>query len=79
MLINHHDAITGTSPDRISHGEHRDWLDNAEAAAGQALALSVGDGSPLRPLEEQEQEQPAAARGACWRGRELESRPPTIG
>ncbi len=72
VLMNHHDAITGTSPDRISHGEHRDWLDNAEAAAGQALALSVGDGSPLRPLEEQEQEQPAAARGACWRGRELQ-------
>jgi hypothetical protein len=70
VLMNHHDAITGTSPDRISHGEHRDWLDNAEAAAGKALALSVDevddDGAP--PPEEP----PAAARGACWRGRELQ-------
>jgi hypothetical protein len=67
VLMNHHDAITGTSPDRICHGEHRDWLDNAEAAAGKALALSVDDEAP-RILEAQ----PAAARGVRWPGRELQ-------
>jgi hypothetical protein len=70
VLMNHHDAITGTSPDRISHGEHRDWLDSAEAAAGKALALAADDGS-LPPRQEQA-EQPVAARGARWRGRELQ-------
>jgi hypothetical protein len=40
VLINHHDAITGTSPDRVCHVEQRGWLDAAEAAAGRALALA---------------------------------------
>jgi hypothetical protein len=66
VLMNHHDAITGTSPDRISHGEHRDWLDNAEAAAGKALAFSVEDEAIPHP-----EEPPVVTRGASWRGREL--------
>jgi hypothetical protein len=68
VLMNHHDAITGTSPDRISHGEHRDWLDNAEAAAGKALSLAADDGAP----SPQEDQPPVLARGARWRGRELQ-------
>jgi hypothetical protein len=48
VLINHHDAITGTSPDRVSHAEQRDWLDAAEAGAAGALALAAGDRSASR-------------------------------
>jgi hypothetical protein len=39
VLINHHDAITGTSPDRIWNDEQKLWLDAAEAAADNALDL----------------------------------------
>jgi hypothetical protein len=46
VLINHHDTITGTSPDRVCHGEQRDWLDAAEAGASRALALAAGDAAP---------------------------------
>jgi hypothetical protein len=42
VLMNHHDAVTGTSPDRICHAEQRGWLDLAEAAARRALLLSSG-------------------------------------
>jgi len=66
VLMNHHDAITGTSPDRVCHGEHRDWLDTAEAAAKRALTLAA-DNVPHSPLEEP----PAASRRVRWRGREL--------
>ncbi len=66
VLMNHHDAITGTSPDRVSHEEQRDWLDTAERAASRALALAVLDA-------------PAAGHHAAkvhaprvrWQGREL--------
>lgn len=44
VLINHHDAITGTSPDRVCHDEQRGWLDAAEKAA--ALALSRASAGP---------------------------------
>ncbi len=46
VLMNHHDAITGTSTDRVCH-EQRSWLDVAEAAADSALARAshVGDGA----------------------------------
>jgi hypothetical protein len=48
VLINHHDAITGTSPDRVCHEEQHGWLDAAEAAAGRALALaSAGAAAPV--------------------------------
>jgi hypothetical protein len=40
VLMNHHDAITGTSPDRVCHEEQRGWLDEAEAAATRALSLA---------------------------------------
>ncbi len=62
VLMNHHDAITGTSPDRVSHVEQRDWLDVAEAAATRALALAtVGHASPPAPKS------PAAAAEPRWR------------
>lgn len=38
VLMNHHDAITGTSPDDVTHGEQRRWLEVAEGAAAEALA-----------------------------------------
>jgi hypothetical protein len=41
VLMNHHDAITGTSPDRVCHAEQKDWLDAAEAAAGHALRRAI--------------------------------------
>jgi hypothetical protein len=67
VLMNHHDAITGTSPDRISHGEHREWLARAEVAAAEALALSADGGSPSPPEQES-----TAARGVRWRGQALQ-------
>ncbi len=71
VLMNHHDAITGTSPDRISHGEHRDWLDTAEGAARRALALATAD-VPLAATDEIPHAPPEAApRGVRWRSREL--------
>jgi hypothetical protein len=36
-LSNHHDFITGTSPDSTYLAEQRPWLDRAEAAAADAL------------------------------------------
>jgi hypothetical protein len=42
VLINHHDAITGTSPDHIYDGEQKSWLSAAEAAASEALSLACG-------------------------------------
>ncbi|MEI8258362.1 MAG: hypothetical protein WCJ30_22020, partial [Deltaproteobacteria bacterium] len=36
VLHNHHDAITGTSPDRVWHGEQRPLLVRAELAADKA-------------------------------------------
>jgi hypothetical protein len=36
--VNHHDCITGTSPDSVWNEEQRPWLDEAEAAAEKALA-----------------------------------------
>jgi hypothetical protein len=41
VLINHHDAITGTSSDRVCHAEQRGWLSAAEAAAGRALTRAA--------------------------------------
>ncbi|HXX70496.1 MAG TPA: hypothetical protein VEK07_25160 [Polyangiaceae bacterium] len=56
VLINHHDAITGTSPDRVCHDEQRGWLDAAEAAATLALsraaagpAVRAGEAVTRRP------------------------------
>jgi hypothetical protein len=40
VLMNHHDAVTGTSPDRVCHAEQRGWLDIAEGAASRALSLA---------------------------------------
>jgi hypothetical protein len=38
VLANHHDFITGTSPDRIWRQEQQPWLEQAEAVADDALA-----------------------------------------
>ena len=49
VLMNHHDAITGTSPDRVSNLEQSSWLTTAEAASDEALRLaanSVGEDKP---------------------------------
>jgi glycosyl hydrolase family 38/alpha mannosidase-like protein len=66
VLINHHDTITGTSPDRVCHGEQRDWLNAAEAGASRALALAAGDAA-LPPAQVEER----AASRVRSRGREL--------
>lgn len=39
VLSNHHDFITGTSPDRTWHGEQKPWLHDAERFADEALRL----------------------------------------
>jgi hypothetical protein len=49
VLSNHHDYIPGTSPDHVWHSEQKPWLDAAEAAAHQALALAHAS-HPLAPL-----------------------------
>jgi len=38
VLSNHHDFITGTSPDRIWQEEQQPWLEQAEDMANRALA-----------------------------------------
>jgi hypothetical protein len=54
LLSNHHDYITGTSPDRVWHGEQRTWLDEAESAAADAWKLVV----PILPEEDPENAAP---------------------
>ena len=69
VLMNHHDAITGTSPDRIAQGEQRAWLDAAETAANAALTLAA-DQVPRTASEVR----PTAPPSARWRGQELRVR-----
>jgi hypothetical protein len=70
VLMNHHDAITGTSTDRVCE-EQVGWLDTAEAAADQAL--SSASGGAVRRAASEPAPAPAAAapRGATrerwWR------------
>jgi hypothetical protein len=66
VLMNHHDAITGTSPDRVTHAEQKDWMDVAEEAASQAVALAA-QSVPPAPPRAVAVERPAVR----WRGREL--------
>ncbi len=51
VLHNHHDAITGTSPDRVWHGEQKPLLERAEVAARRALALAALTATPERVIE----------------------------
>jgi hypothetical protein len=44
--MNHHDAITGTSPDRVCHVEQKEWLDVAEASARRALRRATERAAP---------------------------------
>jgi len=69
VLMNHHDAITGTSPDRVTHAEQRDWLDTAEAAAGRALAMAAVGMPALRCAAAA-----APLPAVKWHGRELHVR-----
>jgi hypothetical protein len=50
VLMNHHDAITGTSPDHVSHSEQRGWLAKAEAAAERALRLASAHVEETGPI-----------------------------
>jgi hypothetical protein len=67
VLLNHHDAITGTSPDRVTHGEQRGWLDAAEEAADRAVALAC------EPIDHELPRAPPASPVPVvrWRDREL--------
>jgi hypothetical protein len=62
--MNHHDAITGTSPDRVCHEEQRNWLDEAEAAAVRAIALASARASV--EAEAGEVPPPPAASAITW-------------
>ena len=48
VLSNHHDYITGTSPDAVWHEEQRPWLDAAEKAADAALTRARADTEPKK-------------------------------
>ncbi|MCZ7682311.1 MAG: hypothetical protein M5U28_27380 [Sandaracinaceae bacterium] len=67
VLSNHHDFITGTSPDRVFREEQLPWLREAEDRADAALARVIPEGeqsrrpSPRRPS--------GARRPAAWRWR----------
>jgi hypothetical protein len=65
VLINHHDAITGTSPDRVCHDEQRGWLEAAEAAAAKALSRASA-GASVKPSEESPSTNGAAPRCVRW-------------
>jgi hypothetical protein len=47
-LSNHHDFITGTSPDRVVEAEQIPWLHSAEALLGPALPALTGTASRPR-------------------------------
>jgi hypothetical protein len=49
-LSNHHDFITGTSPDRVFLAEQCEWLERAERHARRALAAAGAGHEPL-PLQ----------------------------
>ncbi len=66
VLMNHHDAITGTSPDRVTHAEQHDWLDVASKAAAEAVRLAATFvPEPPRSLTAR------ASPAVVWRGSEL--------
>jgi hypothetical protein len=67
ILMNHHDAITGTSPDRVCHEEQRGWLDDAEAAATRALTLASASTSIAADPGVRAALSPAPAGIAWWR------------
>lgn len=50
-VSNHHDFITGTSPDRVFWQEQEPWLREAEALADQAIARARAElpSAPARP------------------------------
>ncbi len=70
VLMNHHDAITGTSPDRVSHSEQRLWLDTAESAAAKAVTLAAS--AVPGPARAPSKGEPSPV--VRWRGRELHVR-----
>lgn len=43
VVSNHHDFITGTSPDRVVHCEQRPWLERAVATASAAVTRLTPD------------------------------------
>lgn len=53
VLVNHHDAITGTSPDHVWHGEQKSWLDVAESAAAQAVTFAMRAHPPVAAAPEE--------------------------
>jgi hypothetical protein len=68
VLMNHHDAVTGTSPDRVSHAEQREWLRKAEAAAAEALRLAgSARGEPERLADAPGAPRPSTVRWARTR------------
>jgi len=54
-VSNHHDFITGTSPDRVVYGEQLPWLEQAEDQADQAIELLSQDLEPANPGDGQRQ------------------------
>lgn len=77
-VANHHDFVTGTSPDRVVRTEQLPWLYEARAAASAALArLAVAVTAPPRPKPVVADVSPAAPRtvsattwadaGGLWR------------
>lgn len=77
-VSNHHDFVTGTSPDRVVRTEQMPWLDRARATASGVLArLAVGvEAAPAPGAARAEAEAPAvegvtattwADSGGLWR------------
>lgn len=64
---NHHDFITGTSPDRVVEAEQRPWLEQAKAAADAAVEQLAG----VAPVVGAVREPPLPGLPACsppqWR------------
>ena len=69
VVANHHDFITGTSPDRVVEAEQRPWLERAAATAGAAVQRL----SPV--LERRQRPGPGRGQGLAsslpeWRSRD---------
>jgi hypothetical protein len=73
-VSNHHDFITGTSPDRVVEGEQEPWLDKAAAEASAAIARFSE--SPSVAKLRRAKARPAAVPEWRGQGRTLEIRTP---
>jgi len=67
VVSNHHDFITGTSPDRVVEEEQIPWLDQAEEVTDAVLAgLQTSGGYETSPVKQGKQKKPGNTGELSW-------------